>query len=309
MKRYDDTLETYASAYLDHLRYERAASEHTLTAYQHNLNEFLAFLQKRDRSLAGTREDVSLLREYVRSFASVSDGKSQSPATVNRKLAVIRSFLRYLVRKELLAYNAGRHIRTAKKKKSLPTVTTERHISQILNTIAGDTPESIRDAAIVELIYSSGLRRSEVCGINLGDIDFTKQTVRVTGKGNKQRIVPVGANAVAAIERYLTVRSHWHHITDPAALFLLTNGKRITPRMIYYIVRKYFSTGTDGSTIHPHTLRHSFATHLLDRGAELRAVQEMLGHSSLETTQQYTHVTIDRLKVAYNAAHPRGTHD
>lgn len=293
---------TYIKAFLEYLRHERGASEHTLLAYGNDLAEFNAVMEKNELRLLGTRDDIAVLRRYVRSLGG--DDTSIKNSTVGRKIAVVRSFLKYLVARGIFTYNAARHIRTPKKEQRLPDVTSERTMAKVL-AHEGTTPEEIRNKAVVELLYSSGLRRSELCGINLADIDLQKRVIRVTGKGNKQRIVPIGNEAAASLARYREERSRWTVIVDHDALFLLRSGKRITPRMIYYIVQKMFVGTNDTDRPHPHMLRHSFATHLLDRGAEIRAVQEMLGHSSLATTQQYTHVTIDRLKQVYDSSHPR----
>lgn len=293
----------YTTEFLDYMRHERGASEHTLLAYGNDLAEFNSILEKNELRLYGTRDDIAVIRRYVRSLGS-GEGEELKSSSVGRKLAVIRSFLKYLVAHGVFSYNAARHIRTPKKEKRLPKVTTERTMAAVLAKEA-TSAEDIRNKAVIELLYSSGLRRSELCGINLSDIDLVKKVVRVTGKGNKQRIVPVGEEAIAALEKYRAERSRWQEILDRDAFFLMRSGKRITPRTVYTIVRKVFVGTGDTDTPHPHMLRHSFATHLLDRGAEIRAVQEMLGHASLATTQQYTHLTIDRLKQVYDASHPR----
>lgn len=298
-------IRTHAHAFLDYMRHERGASEHTLLAYGSDLNEFICVLEKNELRLRGSRDDIAVIRRYIRAIGAAGEnGESLKSTSVGRKLAVVRSFLKYLVARGIYSYNAARHIRTPKKEKRLPDVTSERTIAKVLGQEV-TTPEEIRNKAVVELLYSSGLRRSELCGINLSDIDLQKRVVRVTGKGNKQRIVPIGDEAVNSLEKYRTERSRWNVIADRDALFLLRSGKRITPRMIHYIVQKMFVGTSDTDAPHPHMLRHSFATHLLDRGAEIRAVQEMLGHSSLATTQQYTHLTIDRLKQVYDSSHPR----
>jgi integrase/recombinase XerC len=297
----------FERSFLDYMKHERAASRHTLTAYQTDLDEFFTIVTNNSLSLRGKEEDIASLRRYLRILSAKTDenGKTLSTTSIGRKLATVRSFLRYLVREGIFKYNAARHIKTPKREKRLPSVASERSIEKVLTKPEVSEPEGARDAAILELLYSSGLRRSELCGINLTDIDLRQKTVRVLGKGNKERIVPIGEKAVGAIEHYRSARSKWEKITDREALFLLSNGKRLTPRMVYHIVVKYFRGIPDARAAHPHMLRHTFATHLLDRGAEIRAVQEMLGHSSLATTQRYTHLTVDRLKQAYDSAHPR----
>jgi site-specific recombinase XerD len=201
--------------------------------------------------------------------------------------------------------NAGRLIKSPKGAKRLPGVFSERAASEALAKPDLTTPVGLRDGAMLELLYSSGLRRAEIAGISMTDINLKDGTVRILGKGNKIRIVPVGSQAVKAIQNYIQARAEFENIQDKSALFLLVNGKRMTPGAVYHIVQKYFRDTQDVGRSHPHMLRHSFATHLLDGGAEIRAVQEMLGHSSLRTTQRYTHLTVSRLKEAYDSAHPR----
>jgi site-specific recombinase XerD len=213
--------------------------------------------------------------------------------------------LRYLTNQGIFAMNAGRLIKSPKGAKRLPGVFSQRAALEALAKPDLSTTTGLRDAAMLELLYSSGLRRAEISSISINDINLKDGTVRILGKGNKIRIVPVGAKAVKAIENYIPSRAEIEHITDKSALFLLVNGKRMTPGAVYHIVGKYFKGIEDVGRKHPHMLRHSFATHLLDGGAEIRAVQEMLGHSSLRTTQRYTHLTVSRLKDAYDSAHPR----
>ncbi len=293
--------------FFDHLQHERASSAHTLTAYQNDLKEFAEIISTSNLTLNGTHDDIATLRRYLRLLSMKRDekGATLSAVSVGRKIAAVRSFLKFLVGQGVFSYNAARHIRTPKKEQRLPDVVSERAVATALDSPDVSTPMGSRDAAILELLYSSGLRRSELCGINFTDIDLESGTVRILGKGNKVRIVPIGEKAVAAIRQYIIARSEWKKIVDTNALFLNANGKRLSPRMVHTVVVKYFRGSGESDAPHPHMLRHSFATHLLDNGAEIRAVQEMLGHSSLATTQKYTHLTIDRLKQVYDKAHPR----
>ena len=323
-KSFAESFPEYADRFFDHLKHERAASSHTLIAYRNDLSEFAEILSTSNLTLNGSHDDIAALRRYLRLLSMKQDekGATLSAVSISRKLAAVRSFLKFLVGQGIFTYNAARHIRVPKKQKLLPDVMSERAVASALEKPETATAIGSRDAAILELLYSSGLRRSELCGINLSDIDLHHKTVRILGKGNKTRIVPIGEKAIIAIKHWVKMRgggisvsdSQSEHkqglrvpVTDSNALFLLSNGKRLTPRVVHYIVVKYFRGSGDTASPHPHMLRHSFATHLLDNGAEIRAVQEMLGHSSLATTQGYTHLTIDRLKNAYDSAHPRAS--
>jgi len=297
----------WLDSFLDHLSHERGASKGTLTTYEADLQEFYKILSEEALTLSGTQSDILPLRTYLR-VLSETKGKLGKPIvsqSISRKLSTVRSFLRYLTNQGIFQMNAGRLIKSPKGAKRLPSVFSERTASKALEKPDLSTLTGLRDAAMLELLYSSGLRRAEIAGISLNDLHLKEGTVRILGKGNKIRIVPVGAKATQAIQDYISARKEIENIKDKSALFLLVNGKRMTPGAVYHIVRKYFENIDDVGRSHPHMLRHSFATHLLDGGAEIRAVQEMLGHSSLRTTQRYTHLTVSRLKEAYDSAHPR----
>jgi len=300
-------LESHLEKFLDHLIHERAASKGTIGTYRADLGEFISILSKEKLELEGTQDDIYSLREYLRIVSETKNkkGKHLVSQSVSRKLSTVRSFLRYLTNQGIFQMNAARLIKSPKGAKRLPGVMSERVAAQALAKPDLSTPSGLRDLAMLELLYSSGLRRAELASISLNDINLKDGTVRVLGKGNKIRIVPVGEKAIEAVNNYLPARKELGKIQDKQALFLLDNGKRMTPGAVYHIVKKYFRGIADSGKAHPHKLRHSFATHLLDHGAEIRAVQEMLGHSSLRTTQRYTHLTIDRLKQAYDSAHPR----
>ena len=305
--QWQTTFSGWLDQFLDHLKHERAASQGTLGTYRADLEEFSRMLHDEELELNGTHDDIRVIRAYL---AALSDketrlGESVARGSISRKLSTLRSMLKFLVSQDILQFNAARLIRAPKGEQRLPTVVSERAASQALSAPDTSNPEGLRDVAMLELLYSSGLRRAELAGIDIADIDIKQCTVRVLGKGNKIRIVPVGAQAREAVEQYLNRRSELGEKRDPKALFLLSDGRRMTPGMVYHIVRKYFRPNGELARSHPHMMRHSFATHLLDHGAEIRAVQEMLGHSSLRTTQRYTHLTTDRLKQAYDSAHPR----
>ena len=304
---FEKAFPAWLESFLDHLSHERGASKGTLLTYRADLEEFQRILSDEELILSGTQSDILPLRTYLRILSETKNkhGKPIVSQSISRKLSTVRSFLRYLTNQGIFVMNAGRLIKSPKGAKRLPGVVSERAASEALAKPDLTTPTGLRDAAMLELLYSSGLRRAEISGISINDLNMADGTVRVLGKGNKVRIVPVGIQAVNAIKNYIPVRTDFGEIQDKSALFLLVNGKRMTPGAVYHIVQKYFRNVTDVGRSHPHMLRHSFATHLLDHGAEIRAVQEMLGHTSLRTTQKYTHLTVDRLKKSYDKAHPR----
>ncbi len=306
---------TWLRAFLEFLEHERDASPKTIEAYEGDLVDLYRILRSQELFLTGTHADLAVLRRYLQvlSQSSGTDKKSgrMKASSVGRKLAAVRSFIKFLVRREIFEFNAARLLKTPKAEKRLPDVVHERTMTSVLSTEKreGATELSARDRAVIELLYSSGLRRSELCSIDLDALDLKARTVRVLGKGGKERIVPIGTKAADAIKAYLAD----HNAPPPAErkprapqpLFLLKNGNRMTPRMVYHIVSKAFAHADNVPNAHPHMLRHTAATHLLDHGADLRAVKEILGHESLRTTQRYTHLTVERMKKVYDQAHPR----
>ncbi len=246
----------------------------------------------------------------VRSFVAAMHREGYARRTTGRRLAAVKSLLKYAVAQGLIESNPALLVVTPKPEKRLPTVLSKDEARLLMDAPDRSTPEGKRDAAILELLYATGMRRSELCGLSLADLDLYDGTVRVLGKGNKERIIPIGAVACDALKAYLAVLSP-SNSGRQGPLFLRSVGdedqerKGITGDDLYGIVRRYMKQVTEQSKKSPHVLRHSFATHLLDNGAGLREVSELLGHSSLGTTQVYTHVTVERLKEAYAKAHPR----
>ena len=321
-------------AFLEYLEHERDAGEKTIEAYESDLVELYRILKSERLVLSGSHEDLFVLRRYLQVLSEQipeNRTKRMKASSIGRKLAAVRSFIKFLVKRGTFEFNAARLLKTPKAEKQLPNVVSERVMENILTPHEQDdesTPskkrvgsEALRDRAIIELLYSSGLRRSELCSIDLSELDMKARTVRVLGKGGKERIVPIGEKALLAIKEYLNSPSYElanrglgggnshsfsrRGLGGGQPLFLLKNGKRITPRMVYHIVSKAFEHAPDVPRAHPHMLRHTAATHLLDHGADLRAVKEILGHESLRTTQRYTHLTVERMKSVYNQAHPR----
>jgi integrase/recombinase XerC len=302
--------------FCQYLEGEKRASLHTRRAYQRDLEEFVAFasakLKSGGASLTPLALDVPLLRSYLASLF----GRNE-PATIGRKLASIRSFCRFLVRHGVIADSPARLVKTPKQKKPLPK---PLPIDDVFRLCDGPRPHAVddpvvaaaaaRDCALIEMLYGAGLRVSECVGLDMPDVgrDGTGALVRVRhGKGRKDRVVPLGSKAVAALGEYLARRTALCHprsgAQDPRALFLNTRGGRLTARSVARsLARDEIRVGVRHAG--PHALRHSFATHLLDGGADLRSIQELLGHASLSTTQRYTHVSIDHLMDVYDRAHP-----
>jgi integrase/recombinase XerC len=305
-------MEEYITLFLDHLKYERNVSEHTLRNYLIDLSQFYDFLAPPDKH--GRRRHVEIrqidhitIREFMASLYSAKKKKT----SIARKLAALRSFFKFLCREQVLEMNPARLVATPRLEKKLPTYLTIEEIIKFIETPDTSTPLGKRDQAILELLYASGVRVSELVGLNVTDVDFKNRTIRVKGKGRKERIVPFGRKALEALQEYLGVRGEFlaeadETVRDPAILFLNYLGTRLTTRSVGRMIDKYAKMCVDiNPHISPHSLRHSFATHMLNAGADLRAIQELLGHARLSTTQQYTHVSTERLIEVYDKAHPK----
>jgi integrase/recombinase XerC len=294
----------FEKAFVEYLRYERNMSPETIRAYEKDLHQFLRFFSRGEGRPVHPRQ-ISALE--VREFLGQLRDKNYQKTTVVRKLATIRSFYKFLVRKGHVQTNPMQDIETPKVDKKLPHFLSMEDVEKLLNAPNGDTFQSIRDRAILETLYSSGLRVSELTALNVSDIDFTAEVIKARGKGRRERMVPVGSFALGAIKRFVDIRAKVPRINeaDPDALFLNRFGDRLSSRSIRKILDKYIKVTGLSEKTSPHTLRHSFATHLLNRGANLRMVQELLGHKHLSTTQIYTHVTTANIKKAYEEAHPR----
>ncbi len=288
----------WCESFLLYLKAERRAAPLTVTSRQIELRLFGEFWQRQANAPVVTR---ALIRSYISTLAQ----NGMAPATINRKLAGLRVFFKYLVREGALASNPTANLVSLKNARKLPRFLTPDKIEKALQLPDLSTPIGMRDRAILEMFYSSGLRRQELVDLNLEAIDFSNSQVRVLGKRSRERVVPLGRAAKQALEQWCLVRRELIREAGEPALFLAPNGRRVSAGEIYSMVRHYLGQVADAEKAHPHVLRHSFATHLLDAGADLMAVKEMLGHTSLSTTQIYTHVTPQRLKAIYNLAHPR----
>jgi len=283
-----------------HLAVERNVSEHTRIAYGRDLSAFQRFLLEElnwpEEGLL-ERIDNLVLRRYLAALH-----KQNRRSTISRKLAALRTFFAYLVREGVLRINPGELVATPRQEKCLPRTLTVDEAFALMAQDGGGDLLALRDRAIVETLYSCGLRVSELTGLNVGSVDLQQGLVRVLGKGRKERIVPVGRKAREALHAYLSARGT---PAEGAALFLNHRGGRLTPRSVERNLKVQLLRAGILKEATPHALRHSFATHLLDGGADLRAIQELLGHASLSTTQKYTQVSVDQLMNVYDKAHPR----
>jgi integrase/recombinase XerC len=290
------------SAFLQYLAGERGASAHTLRGYAADLAEFRRFL--RATRVGGWEEvDARVLRGYL----AWLHGRGLAKSSIARKLAAVRSCFRFLTRRGALAANPARHVRTPRLGRRLPSFLPKDESKDLLDTTFEDTDAGRRDRALLELLYACGLRVAECCGLDLEDVDRRHGTVRVLGKGNRERMIPVGDAALAALDDYLGGRGANLAGRGAAAgpLFRNPRGERLTTRSVHRIVGRRARAAGIARRVTPHTLRHTFATHLLGEGADLRLIQELLGHRRLSTTQRYTHVSPEHLMKVYDAAHPR----
>jgi len=289
-------------AFVEALR-NRAVSEHTLSSYRSDLRQFHAFLKLRKRSLD------SLDHLCLRDFLSHLHEKKLQKTSIARKLACLRTFFNFLVRDGRLKSNPAELISSPRLPKKLPSYLSEKEAAAVVELPQGTALKDLRDRAILELLYASGLRVRELVGLNDENVDLGQQLVRVFGKGRKQRIVPFGEYAGRALAEYLGERDRLVLASPEASghtpVFVSLRGRRLNARDVQRLVEKTRLRLPSGRRLTAHTLRHSFATHLLERGADLRAIQELLGHASLATTQKYTHVTLEHLRAEYEKAHPK----
>lgn len=286
-------MKEYIDKFIKYLEVERGFSRHTLRAYKKDLDIFSNFVESQPEKI----EPID-----VRGFIAEQINSGLNKTSAGRRLAAVRSFFRFLHREGYIKSNPAKVVSTPKKPKMLPKFLTVDDVFSLIEKPEGIGFMVARDKAILELLYSSGIRVSELSGLDMGDIDLREGLVKVKGKGRKERIVPVGSKAIEAIRSYLVERMLLKK--KDKALFLNRNGSRITERSIRRIVVKYARMVLIDGRIGPHTLRHTFATHLLQAGADLRTIQELLGHSSLSTTQKYTHLDVTHLMEVYDKTHP-----
>ncbi len=321
--------------FLDYLRFEKRYSEHTAKCYGADLGQFSEFLIAGSE---GGHEPISSYHEpggavtavatqtsaqvdhlllttnvnTVRTYLAFLNDKQYSKATIARKLATLRSFYKFLVKRNEITANPVIAVRTPKQEKKLPRFLEYEEVKRLLETPPMDNWLGARDGAILETLYSTGIRVSELVALNMDDIDFLGEIVHVRGKGKKERITPISSSALQVIQHYMEYRNKRAQSNsnfDSKVLFVNKHGRRLSTRSVRRKMDKYLKIAGLDPAISPHTLRHSFATHMLNKGADLRSVQELLGHQSLSTTQIYTHLTTSKLKEVYHSAHPREQHE
>lgn len=298
------TLDEAREAFVVHLRGERRCSGRTVTEYGSDIAGLADFARTaRGDAVEDVRSvDLELLRAWLALLS-----RKHAASSLMRKVAAVRTFMRWLQKLEIIAHSPADQLATPKVRRGLPTLLSVDAAKEVVETANPATPMGARDRVCLELLYGSGLRVSELCALDLEAVDLRGRTARVIGKGNKERIVPLGAPTIRALEDWLRVRAgvrSRRKTQDPVALLLTVRGARLFPRAVWDIVHRYGTAGAGRSDLHPHALRHTCATHMLDGGADLRAIQELLGHASLSTTQRYAHVSVGHLLRAYDAAHP-----
>jgi integrase/recombinase XerC len=299
---------SWLDTFMDAIRVEKGFSPNTCRAYRKDLEQFFAFLAKEsddNRPLDERRIDALAIRAYLGWLH-----KRCKRSTIARKLSCLRSFFKFLVKRGILETNPADAVLTPKRGQPVPNYLPVDDVFRMLDGLKGDSLLALRNKAILETLYSSGIRVGELVGADLVDVDFTKGLIRVWGKGDKERFVPVGNKALQSLRAYLDAREaarrEASETKDRSALFLNKSGGRLSARSVARLVDKVNRQLALMRPISPHGFRHTFATHMLDGGADLRMVQELLGHASLSTTQRYTHVSMDRLMEVYDKSHPRG---
>ncbi|MBQ9021540.1 MAG: tyrosine-type recombinase/integrase [Eggerthellaceae bacterium] len=289
--------------FIDYLRYERNRSELTVESYGRSLRDFETYFKNRDSQLSWESVDSDIIRDWMESMMDKGDMAS----TVNRCLSAVRSFYRFALSRGLVKHDPSHIVKGPKKQKMLPQYVRENEMDRLLDIpeMWGDAYKDIRARTIIILLYETGLRRSELTGLNDADVDFVSRQLKVTGKRNKQRVIPFGDEMAAELQRYILARNAQFENRTEDALFLSDKGRRVTPSQVYVTVRKYLSKVTTMKKRSPHVLRHSFATAMLNNGAGIESVRKLLGHESVATTEIYTHTTFEQLKKVYKNAHPR----
>ena len=292
---------TEISAFFIFLNDEKGFSNHTIKSYKNDISKFLNFLLERKIEL----KEVSKIE--IRDFLADQYDLGLSKKTIARRLASIKSLFKFLFNSRFVSKNPTLFLSTPKTSKKLPDFVDEKMINELMNQPDLGTEKGLRDKAVLELFYSTGMRLSELINLNISSVDDKNNLIKVTGKGSKERLIPFGKRAKFSIEKYLNKRAlNWNSLNEEIPLFVNDKNERLPRRTIQRRISNYIKMIASGKRLGPHTLRHTFATHLMDRGADIRAVGDLLGHSSLSSTQVYTHVKPERMKEVYKQSHPRG---
>jgi integrase/recombinase XerC len=298
--------------YLHYLKVEKNASPHTILSYRTDLLQFNGYLKSNTADHLPTCEPDAghITRADIRMWLGELASAGMNRSTIARKVASVRSFFKFAYRRGFIDTNPAQLLIIPKKGKRLPQTIDEESLNEMLDSLEQNTPAELQDRAVLELFYGTGIRLTELIQLNTGDVDIARKQFKVKGKGNKERIVPVGDQALDALKAHLSTRSglltEKSGSGDHQALFLTPGGRRAYPQAFRKMVKRHISHFTESEKKSPHTLRHSYATHMMNRGADIRVIKELLGHSSLAATQVYTHTGIGRLKQIYDMAHPRG---
>lgn len=289
-------------SFLKYLQYEKRVSKHTLTAYQNDLDQFLSFLKEVFPDHLPETSDYGIIRSWI--IQLVDSGIK--PASVNRKIASLKTFYKFLMRQKVIKKNPMTKIRVLKTQKRLPSFVKEADMVNLLDHVVfDDTLEGWRDKLILELFYATGIRLSELITLKESQLDIRSHTIKVLGKRNKERVIPFHKSIVPILKEYQQIRNKEVDMKKHGFVFVTDNGDPCYPMMVYRIVKKYLNDNTTSEKRSPHVLRHTYATHLLNKGAEINAVKDLLGHSSLAATQVYTHNSMEKIKKAYDQAHPK----
>lgn len=290
------------SAFINYLTLEKKYSPHTVLAYQNDLNSFLTFIKEEYEIVDGKQVNYSMIRSWIVSLV----GQKLNNKSINRKIASLKAFYKFLLKTNQISENPLAKHKSLKVAKTLQVPFSEKEINAVLNQIdVNEDYESMRDKAIIELFYATGMRKTELIQLKLSDVDFQEQRLKILGKRNKERIVPIITSSAISLNQYVTIRKKVETPASNGILFLSKNGVKLSQTLVYRIINNYFSHISTKEKKSPHILRHSFATHLLNEGADLNAIKELLGHSSLASTQVYTNNSIAELKKVYANAHPR----
>jgi integrase/recombinase XerC len=289
-------------SFLKYLRFEKRVSPHTVTAYENDLRQFQDFVNENFSGEMIDNANYGLVRSWIVQLVELK----LSPTSVNRKIAILRAFYKFLLRREHITKDPMMKIKPLKTSKRLPTFVKEPDMVKVLDNLEFENSlDGWRNKLILELFYATGIRLSELINLKEAQIDLRSRTIKVLGKRNKERIIPFSAGLVSIIENYRSVRNREVQIKDHGLLFVTDSGEPCYPMMIYRTVKKYLDHYTTTEKRSPHVLRHTYATHLLNKGAEINAVKELLGHTSLAATQVYTHNSLDKLKKVFEQAHPK----